>query len=281
MCRKKRRLFRRAKKLTNPIHKAAYKHIQNENYNALRWAHWSNVNGILTEGLEQCDMNHSMGSKLSLNIKTIKEYLHFESEVLRCSLQGLYTEWTVQVGIHQRGHAILSPQASWSSTPTCRAADHQWGRSTKALGWPEPTESLRTGQSTSVHPRSPSKWGSPSPDLPLPAVYRDWGNSIPVEKGMDYPIFKKGGRADAANYHPVSLTSIVCKLPEHIFCSHVRRHLDNHKILSENNHGFRAKHSTETQLLMTTHEMLKLRDPGKQLNVVIGIWQGSPSLTHN
>ena len=89
MCRKKRRLFRRAKKSTNPIHKAAYKHIQNETYNALRRAHWSYVNGILAEGLEQCDMNYSMGSKLSLNIKTIKEYLHFESEVLRCSLQGL------------------------------------------------------------------------------------------------------------------------------------------------------------------------------------------------
>ena len=49
----------------------------------------------------------------------------------------------------------------------------------------------------------------------------------------------------------------------------VRRHLDNNKILRENNYGFGAKHSTETQLLLTTHEMLMLRDNGKQLDVVM------------
>ena len=61
MCHKKRRLFRRAKKSTNPTHKAAYKHIQNETRNALRRAHWSYVNGILTEGLEQGDLKPFYG----------------------------------------------------------------------------------------------------------------------------------------------------------------------------------------------------------------------------
>jgi len=83
------------------------------------------------------------------------------------------------------------------------------------------------------------------------------------------PVFKKRGRADPANYHPVSLTSIACKLLEHIACSHIRKQTDRYNILGEANHGFRAKHSTETQLLLTTHDMLKNRDMGKQLDVAI------------
>ena len=83
------------------------------------------------------------------------------------------------------------------------------------------------------------------------------------------PVFKKGGRSDPANYRPVSLTSIACKMLEHILCTHIRRHLDTHDILGPENHGFRAKHSTETQLLLTTHDLLKNKDAGKQLDVII------------
>ena len=49
----------------------------------------------------------------------------------------------------------------------------------------------------------------------------------------------------------------------------MREHADNYEILGEENHGFRAKHSTETQLIMTSHDMLKQRDQGKQLDVII------------
>ena len=94
---------------------------------------------------------------------------------------------------------------------------------------------------------------------------------LPVQwkKAWITPVFKKGGRSDPANYRPVSLTSIACKLLEHIICSHIRRHADRYYILGEANHGFRAKHSTETQLLLTTHDMLKNRDQGKQIDVAI------------
>ena len=76
------------------------------------------------------------------------------------------------------------------------------------------------------------------------------------KKAMITPVFKKGARAEPANYRPVSLTSIACKMLEHIYCSHLHRHIDTN-ILGEANHGFRAKHSTETQLLVTSHDLLK------------------------
>ena len=271
MCRKKRRLFRRAKKSTNPTHKAAYKHIQNETLNALRRAHWSYVNGILAEGLAQGDMKPFHGY--------IKSQHQDNQGVSPLRERGqLYSD------AHSKAH-ILSEQ--FRSVFTRDAAQS----SAKRLAGPahppaEPLTINEDGVQKLLAGLNPQKASGPD-EVPArilgalatevaPALTFLYQQSIETgeipsqwRKAWITPVFKKGGRADAANYHPVSLTSIACKLLEHIFCSHVRRHLDNHKILCENNHGFRAKHSRETQLLLTTHEMLKLRDTGKQLDVVI------------
>ena len=42
------------------------------------------------------------------------------------------------------------------------------------------------------------------------------------------PVFKKGDRHQAENYRPVSLTSISCKLLEHILCSHILKHFEQY-----------------------------------------------------
>ena len=83
------------------------------------------------------------------------------------------------------------------------------------------------------------------------------------------PVFKKGSRSDPANYRPVSLTCILCKLMEHVLCTHIRGHLDRHGILAPENHGFRSNHSCETQLLLTSHDLLQQRDAGHQIDVTI------------
>ena len=70
------------------------------------------------------------------------------------------------------------------------------------------------------------------------------------------PIFKKGNRVLAENYRPVSLTCITCKLFEHIVCRHILDHVEDHKILTNLQHGFRSGRSCETQLITTTHDLL-------------------------
>ncbi len=69
------------------------------------------------------------------------------------------------------------------------------------------------------------------------------------------PLFKKGCRADPANYRPVSLTSVSCKLLEHIIDSQLMKHLEKHQILNGNQHAFRKGLSCESQLVMTMEDL--------------------------
>ena len=83
------------------------------------------------------------------------------------------------------------------------------------------------------------------------------------------PIFKKGSRHEASNYRPVSLTSVCCKVLEHIICKHILNYLDKFNLLSILQHGFRFAHSCETQLLLTLHDITSMFDAKKQIDIAI------------
>ena len=82
-------------------------------------------------------------------------------------------------------------------------------------------------------------------------------------------VFKKGQRYDPANYRPVSLTCLCCKTLEHIIVSSVMKHVDSHKILTDCQHGFRARRSCETQLVTLTHDLASSLDSGIQTDMVV------------
>ena len=83
------------------------------------------------------------------------------------------------------------------------------------------------------------------------------------------PLFKKGDRALASNYRPVSLTCILCKLLEHIVYSNIMDHLEKHSLLSDRQHAFRKKHSCETQLVTVINDWAKILDKGGQVDTFI------------
>ena len=83
------------------------------------------------------------------------------------------------------------------------------------------------------------------------------------------PIFKKGDRSKPANYRPVSLTAICCKLMEHILVSNIMGHLDQHQILTDYQHGFRHHRSCETQLLITSHDLAAKMNQRKQVDMAV------------
>ena len=83
------------------------------------------------------------------------------------------------------------------------------------------------------------------------------------------PIFKKGSKSCPSNYRPVSLTSICCKILEHIIYSSIWHHLEEHNIICNEQHGFRAGHSCETQLLITIHDFAQNLNNRKQTDVIL------------
>ena len=68
----------------------------------------------------------------------------------------------------------------------------------------------------------------------------DWGKAIVS------PIYKKGTKSDPANYRPISLTCICCKVLEHIVLSHMAKHLSHHHIILDSQHGFRERLSSHS-----------------------------------
>ena len=69
-----------------------------------------------------------------------------------------------------------------------------------------------------------------------------------------------------AIYTPKSLTCVARDLRT-IAHSHLMKHLKMHGILIDNQHGFRAKRSTETQLLCTTHDIAIAIQQNKQVHL--------------
>ena len=63
------------------------------------------------------------------------------------------------------------------------------------------------------------------------------------------PIFKKGDKNVAANYRPISLTSIICKIMESFVKEAIISHLTDHNLISDKQFGFMNGRSTTSQLL--------------------------------
>ena len=94
-------------------------------------------------------------------------------------------------------------------------------------------------------------------------VPADWRTALVA------PIFKKGERYKPENYRPISLTSIPCKLLEHIVVSHVMGYCDEHNVLCREQHGFRSGHSCESQLLGFIDEVTEDLEQGHQVDLLV------------
>ena len=93
------------------------------------------------------------------------------------------------------------------------------------------------------------------------SIPKDWSNALIT------PVYTKGNIHVTANYRPVSLTCVACKLLEHIVCSHIMSFLQKHELLTPLQHGFRKAHSCETQLLITVEDFFSAYDKNIQTDV--------------
>ena len=94
-------------------------------------------------------------------------------------------------------------------------------------------------------------------------VPQDWRSATVA------PIYKKGPKCKPCNYRPISLTCIASKLIEHILVSNIMNRFDENNILSPFQHGFRSKHSCESQLIGFTQEIFDNLESGKQTDLIV------------
>ena len=88
-------------------------------------------------------------------------------------------------------------------------------------------------------------------------------------KGSVSPVFKKGSKSDPANYRPISLTCILCKVMEHIIASKLTQHLNQNNVLYDLQHGFRERRSCETQLIQLVEDLGRQLVTGKQVDLIL------------
>ena len=67
----------------------------------------------------------------------------------------------------------------------------------------------------------------------------------------------------------MSLTSICCKVKEHILHSHIMKFFERHHVLSDFQFGFRKNRSCETQLILTINELANGLDNSQPMDGIL------------
>lgn len=86
--------------------------------------------------------------------------------------------------------------------------------------------------------------------------------------GKVVPVFKSGNKDSPLNYRPISLTSVPCKIMEHVIYTHVMNFLDSNQFFHSSQHGFRRNFSCETQLALFLHDLHTYLDSNCQTDAI-------------
>ena len=90
---------------------------------------------------------------------------------------------------------------------------------------------------------------------------RDW------KDGNITPIYKKGSRTNPANYRPISLTSVVCKIRGRSSTRPLNGSSQQSRLLSDHQYGFRKGSSCTLQLIDVIDNWTKAIDEGGWIDV--------------
>lgn len=82
------------------------------------------------------------------------------------------------------------------------------------------------------------------------------------------PVFKSGNKDSPLNYRPISLTSIPCKIMEHVIYSQIMDFLGAINFFHPSQHGFRKGLSCETQLAVFLHDVHSNLDLNLQTDAI-------------
>ena len=109
--------------------------------------------------------------------------------------------------------------------------------------------------------------------VPLQMIFAESFNSglLPQEWKISLitPVYKgpKHDSKNPASYRPVSLTCIACRIMEKLLKQYIVHHCESLSLFSSNQHGFRGKMSTESQLLECFNDWTLLLDSKEPVDV--------------
>ncbi len=77
---------------------------------------------------------------------------------------------------------------------------------------------------------------------------------------MVVPLFKSGDINSVNNYRPISLLPIISKILEKVVANQLLHYLESNRLITNSQHGFRPKLSTETSLTVITDKIYNNMD---------------------
>ena len=95
------------------------------------------------------------------------------------------------------------------------------------------------------------------------------------------PVYKSGDKDDVSNYRPISLLPVLSKILEKIIASQLSDFLEANNLISNSQHGFRPKLSTETALLKISDKIYDNMDKKKMsLLLLLDLSKAFDSVNH-
>ena len=271
-CKKKQRMYNKARKTKKSEHWAKYKVIASETRKQIKQAHWQHLNRILESAQE--DKNPKpfwqyvkSQQQDSVGVAPLRDngQLHSDpgskAKILQQQFCSVFTRDKDCSDRNRKPNRPDLPCIGPLSIVEEGVKKLLLGiNPSKASGPDEVAGRLLKELATELAPLVTCLFNKSITSSDIP---REWKSQ------WVSPVYKKGTKSEAANYRPVSLTCILSKLMEHTLCTHIRAHLDKHSVLSPFQHGFRSRHSCDTQLLLTTHDLQDLYDRNLQTDIAI------------
>ena len=95
------------------------------------------------------------------------------------------------------------------------------------------------------------------------------------------PLFKSGETSSFSNYRPISLLPSFSKIFEYVIFKQLYSYMDDNRLFSLEQYGFRIGHSTELAALHLVNHLTKQMDTGKiPINIYIDLSKAFDTLDH-
>ena len=265
--RAKQRLYNKAKKSGNPTHWHQFRATKKRMHQSLKTARDGYMSNFLREAIEE-------------NLKRFWSYMkqlrHDDPGVADLEIKGkIFSNGEIKAEILNKQFSSVFTNESESDPPSV-GTEPKSSISPLIItinGVTKQLTSLKTNKACG--PDNIPSWFlkeyAQEISSVLTDIYQDSINTgiVPLKwrNANVCAVFKKDEKSDPANYRPISLTCIASKILEHIIHSHAMKHLQMNNIITDCQHRFRAKRSTESQLILSIHDLTNSLDKCKSDHV--------------